>query len=205
MMRRSIFPPALRLVRLPGHGGPVLRCTGELSVSTAEALRRELALILSLGHPALILELSGCSFLDVDGILTVLRTHEQLLEEGRRLVVVTGTGRIAGFFEELGLSGVLPQFLTEAEARCALRSGSLAGGTTGSGPGVGADRSAPPVDSVSESRERALDQIRAVISTIEAMPVPDEEWRGSAGRPNGGSDEAVPLAHRVAPAGGWTC
>src|SRR5947209_2753957 len=40
-MTQTISPPALRLVRLPGEYGPILRCAGELSAATAEPLRRE--------------------------------------------------------------------------------------------------------------------------------------------------------------------
>jgi hypothetical protein len=38
MVAPSIPLPALRVVRLPGESGPILRCYGELSVATAEAL-----------------------------------------------------------------------------------------------------------------------------------------------------------------------
>src|SRR5207248_2430484 len=85
MMTPSLSPPALQLVRLPGEFGPILRCSGELSVATAEALRRELALLMPMGHPVLTLSLSGCRFLDVGGIMTILDACKRLRQEGRRL------------------------------------------------------------------------------------------------------------------------
>ena len=102
LMTLPVFPPALHLVRLPGEYGPILRCFGELSVATAEVLRRELALLLSIGHPVLTLNLSGCSVVDVDGILTVLHTYKDLRRNGARLLVVGGTGRTASMLRFFG-------------------------------------------------------------------------------------------------------
>jgi len=122
-MRRSTSPAALRLMRLPGEGGPILRCSGELTVATVEALRRELTLILSLGYPAMILNLSGCSAVDADGLLAVLQTLQRLTEEGRRLAIVTGSGPVSRLFQRMRAPEELPLFATEASARAALDGG----------------------------------------------------------------------------------
>ncbi|MBI3910054.1 MAG: STAS domain-containing protein [Armatimonadetes bacterium] len=116
-------PRALRLVRLPGEFGPILRCAGELSVASSEALRRELNLLVILGHPALTLNLSGCCFLDMEGILTILHTFKRLRQDGRRLVVVAGTERTARLLQVVGLTQILPVFPTEEAAAAALRCG----------------------------------------------------------------------------------
>src|SRR5262245_23455243 len=68
--------PALRLARLPGESGPVLRCSGELTVTTAEALRRELALLAGLGHPSLTLDVAALTRLDLYGVVTILEASE---------------------------------------------------------------------------------------------------------------------------------
>ena len=65
--------PELRLIRLPGEFGPVVRCFGELSADTVEALQKELLLLEPLGHPALTLNVSGCASLDTAGALAILR------------------------------------------------------------------------------------------------------------------------------------
>lgn len=122
-MKGTISVPALHLMRLPGDAGPILRCAGELSVATVEALRREMALMLSLGYPALILNLSGCASLDPEATMTVLQTRKELDEEGRRLAIVTGTGPVFQVFQQLGALEEFPLFATEAVAKDALRGG----------------------------------------------------------------------------------
>jgi anti-anti-sigma regulatory factor len=122
-MSAPVSPPALHLVRLPGEHGPIVRCTGELSVATVEALRRELALLEPLAHPVLTLNLAGCSSLDVEGILTILEVLQRLQEEGRRLAVVAGTGSIAQLLGEMEVDEILPVYPTEPVAALALRGG----------------------------------------------------------------------------------
>ncbi len=122
-MTLTLSPPALRLVRLPGEFGPILRCSGELSVATAEALRRELALLEPLAHPVITVDLADCSYLDVDGILTLLESLKRRREQGRRLVVVAGTGAVARLLQVVGLDWIVPVFPTEEVALLALRGG----------------------------------------------------------------------------------
>jgi anti-anti-sigma factor len=110
-------------MRLPGEFGPILRCCGELSVATQEALRREIALLEPLGHPALTLNLAGCEILDVDGILTVFESFKRLRDRGRRLVVVAGTGSVARLLEVVRLDWLVPVFASEEEAARTLRNG----------------------------------------------------------------------------------
>jgi anti-anti-sigma factor len=110
-------------VRLPGEFGPVLRCSGELSDATAEALRRELVMLEPLDHPVIIINLADCSYLDVDGILTVMESLKRRRAKGRRLVVVAGTGAVARLLHVVGLDWVVPVFPTEDVAALALRGG----------------------------------------------------------------------------------
>src|SRR5262249_53878536 len=111
--------------RLPGEFGPVLRCSGELSVATAESLRRELALLTSMGHSALTLNLEECTFLDVDGILAFLHACKELRQKGSRLILVAGGGRIARLLQFMGIERILPIFPTEEAATAAMRGGGL--------------------------------------------------------------------------------
>jgi STAS domain-containing protein len=91
---RSFAPPgALHLMRLPGEFGLIIRCSGELSLATAEALRRELGLVEGLDHPVLMLNLSRCEVVDAEGLLTVLKCYRRLRERGRRLIVAGGGAR----------------------------------------------------------------------------------------------------------------
>lgn len=113
----------LSLVRLPGEFGPIVRCAGELSVRTAEALRRELELLGARGQPAVVLNLTECGAMDTEGILTLLEAYRRLRLAGRRLVLVTGESAAARLLAGTGIDVFLPTFLTERAALTALRGG----------------------------------------------------------------------------------
>src|SRR5262245_32276676 len=108
--------PALRLVRIPGESGPILRCIGDLTAATAEALRRELTLLVGLGHPTLTINLSGCREVDIYGVATVVEASEQVRRAGRRVALVAGEGSTARLLRELRLLAVVPVYASEAEA-----------------------------------------------------------------------------------------
>jgi anti-anti-sigma factor len=99
----------------------VLRCAGELSVATVEALQRELASLTALGHPALTVNLIACSRVDLYGVVTLLEAAEQLRRAGRRLALVAGAGDTARLLSELEVTRVLPVYPTEEAANTALR------------------------------------------------------------------------------------
>ncbi len=113
--------PALSLVRFPGESGPVLRCRGALTVSTAEPLRRELLLLAPLGHRGITVDISRCSQLDVYGVLTLFELFEQLRRTGSCLALVVGGGAATRILEGLGIAGIVPLFQTEEAAAAALR------------------------------------------------------------------------------------
>lgn len=114
-------PPSLHVARLPGELGPVVRCSGELTLRTAEILNRELDLLISLGHPALILNLTGCRFIDVDGLLLILDTYRRLRETGQRLAVVAGSDPAARILHGAGVDWMFPVVPTEDSARLVLK------------------------------------------------------------------------------------
>jgi anti-anti-sigma factor len=116
----------LHLTRLPGEYGPILHCHGELTADTADVLRRELALVVPLGHPVLTLDLAGCTFVDVDGILAILHTYKGLRQRGSRLVIVAGFGRTGRLLHFMGIDRIVPFFPNEASAARALRGGVIA-------------------------------------------------------------------------------
>lgn len=113
--------PALHIARVPGRLGLIIRCSGELTVATGEALRRELDLLVGLGHPALILNLSECSAVDADGVLLILDTHNRLREQGRRFALVSGMEAAAHVFRVLGIDRLIPVFSSESAAEIALQ------------------------------------------------------------------------------------
>src|SRR5262245_60955057 len=115
-MSASTLLPTLRVVRRPGVSGPVVSCTGEMSEATAELLERELALLVTLEHPSLTVDLSGCRFADVDGMLALLEVIQRITEDGSYLVIVAGTERMARLLRVTGLDQLLPVFATYEEA-----------------------------------------------------------------------------------------
>jgi len=117
---RTDLTSQLRLVRLPGEFGPVLRCRGELTVATAEPLRRELAMLVPMNHTILTVDVSRCRQVDAGGALTILEAFVEMPPPGR-LAVVVGDGAVAQAFRELGVEGALPLFPTEAAVAMALR------------------------------------------------------------------------------------
>jgi anti-anti-sigma regulatory factor len=108
--------PALRVVRRPGEVGPILSCAGDLTVATVEILTRELEVLVALPHPVLTVDLSGCRFKDLDGMLALLKALRILGEQDRRVVLVAGTGWMACLLGVSGIDALLPVFATPEEA-----------------------------------------------------------------------------------------
>jgi anti-anti-sigma regulatory factor len=113
--------PALRVVRRPGEVGPVLSCAGDLTAATVEILARELELLVELPHPVLTVDLAGCRYKELDGMLALLKTLRQLGEKDRRVVLVAGTGWMASLVGVSGIDELLPVFPNEEEAARTLR------------------------------------------------------------------------------------
>jgi anti-anti-sigma factor len=122
-MTTQMSHPRLRLARLPGEHGPILRCSGELSAATASVLGSQLALALPAGHSVLLLNLSECNSVDVEGLLTILDAFKRLRQEGHRLVLVAGTRRLSSLLHTTGIARIVPTFPSEKVAAWALRGG----------------------------------------------------------------------------------
>jgi anti-sigma B factor antagonist len=103
-----------------------VRCSGDLSSATAAILRQELAIPLPRDSSVLTLNLSGCDFLDGEGMITLLDAFKWLRREGHRLVLVTEAGALSRLLQVTGIDRVIPTFPTEAVAAQALRGGSRA-------------------------------------------------------------------------------
>jgi anti-anti-sigma factor len=114
---------SLHLTRIPDEFGPVIRCSGELTAATLEPLRRELELLAPLEHPVLTINLTGCAFLDSNGILTLFQAFKRRSAAGRRVSVVTGDGAAARLLALVGFDRVVPTFASEEAAALALRGG----------------------------------------------------------------------------------
>jgi anti-anti-sigma regulatory factor len=100
----------LNVTRQPGELGPMLSCRGPLTVLTAEALRRELAQLIPLGHPVLTIDLTRCEAIDAYGGIALVDALQQLRERGGRLVLVAGTPASAGALRALRIAEVVPVY-----------------------------------------------------------------------------------------------
>jgi anti-anti-sigma factor len=112
---------ALQLMRYPGEFGLIIRCSGELSAATAEALQRELALLEGLDHPVLILNLSQCEVLDAGGLLTVLRAYRRQRERRHQLIIITGAQSLEEVMGIIGIEKMIRSYPTEEAAALDLR------------------------------------------------------------------------------------
>lgn len=115
----------LRLVRQPGDAGPILSVSGELTGPTAEALRQELQLLTSTGHPAVTLDLSACRLREIDALLVLLETLRQAIVEDRRVVLVVGRAGSEGPGEMerlLKLTGIEQHLVVFPSVEAATRS-----------------------------------------------------------------------------------
>jgi anti-sigma B factor antagonist len=113
---RNVPLPVLDVLRLPGEMGPILRCCGELSVTTVGDFEREFALQEPVGHRALLLDLAGCDFMDGEGILTILDCFNAQREMGCQLVIVGATGQPARLLRVTGIDQLVPVFPSEEAA-----------------------------------------------------------------------------------------
>jgi anti-anti-sigma factor len=143
--------PALWLVRLPGERGPILRCAGELSVATAEALRRELEFLVPLGHDTLTVNLTACRTVDAFGVLTLFQAFERLRRSGRHLAIVAGTAESRHLLDLLGVYRILPVYTTEEAAATAGDEGARVSG-----------------ESWEEARRNTVARWRAVYAAMES-------------------------------------
>jgi len=84
-----VYSGGLWWARLPGPHGPILRCYGTLDAGTGERFRKETMLLTSLGHRAVVLNLSHLRLTGEAGLLMLLECVRGFRRAGVRTVVVT--------------------------------------------------------------------------------------------------------------------
>lgn len=110
----------LRLVRLPGPFGPVLRCHGRLDATAAAQFRHAAALLAPLGHRAVIVNLGLLDHLDEAGWTAVIDACQMLRREGVRAVLVMDAARAEHAVSALDLERDAPIARSEEEAQTVL-------------------------------------------------------------------------------------
>ncbi|HYH53369.1 MAG TPA: STAS domain-containing protein [Solirubrobacterales bacterium] len=105
------------------HGVRTIFVRGELDLSTAPDLEGPLAQALESGEGSLLIDLSGCEFIDSTGIALIVRAWQRLDsgENGRSLVICSQNDQVRRVLEITGLELSIPVHLTRDEALAALQ------------------------------------------------------------------------------------
>lgn len=95
----------------------VAKLTGELDVATVPAVRAKLEQALVDKIPAgLILDLTDVTFMDSSGLGFLLGRYQRLAESGGAIMIAGAQGQVRRVFELSGLTKIIPQVQTLAEA-----------------------------------------------------------------------------------------
>jgi anti-sigma B factor antagonist len=90
----------LEITEQPSGATALIR--GEIDMSTVDELHGRLKPTLEKSPDRLVLDLTGVTFLDSSGLRLVMRIDAELKGDGRGLVVITGSPRVARVFELTG-------------------------------------------------------------------------------------------------------
>jgi len=133
---RSPKPGELRITRMDlDDGRCVVTVAGEMDKQTAPRLVKSLEQVGSSDAPAIIVDLTGCSFIDSSGLGALVGARKLFRASGRQLVLVASGRQILGAFELTGLdslfkiypslaTALIPikeSWLDEAERRVSIR------------------------------------------------------------------------------------
>lgn len=114
---------SLAVVRIPSPRGPIVRCQGSLTLTNAESLRRDLALLISGRHESLIVNMNEVRYLDPHGALALVEAGQEMSRAGGRLVVVAGREPAAGLMNTLGIDRELAICASEDAALALVSTG----------------------------------------------------------------------------------
>lgn len=104
----------------PLRGVPGIAVQGEIDLAVAPELQERLDAAIAGTLGALVLDLSGATFLDSTGIGLLLRARALLGRDERSLVLVCPPGRVRDVLELCGVDELFAIFATPDEARAAL-------------------------------------------------------------------------------------
>ena len=85
-----------------GNGTPVVSVAGELDLATAPAFERTLLDVTESGTAEVIVDLTGCSFLDSTGLRALVAARERLECSDRSLALVVSSPIVMRIFQITG-------------------------------------------------------------------------------------------------------
>lgn len=111
-------PPTSRLeprVRCVDESADEIRVVveGQLDLSHAPAFSAAARTAVKDGRPHVVLDLSGCTFIDSTGLGVVLDLHARVGAAGNRLTILPGGPTVERVFAVTGLRDILPFAKTE--------------------------------------------------------------------------------------------
>ena len=98
------------------NGAPVVSVLGEVDLSTVAAFARTLLGATEDGTGEVIVDLTGCSFLDSKGLGALLATKGRLKDSNRRLALVLSNPSVMRIFQIMQLDGLFEIHPTLAAA-----------------------------------------------------------------------------------------
>jgi anti-anti-sigma factor len=104
------------------HGVRTIAVRGELDLSTAPELEGPLDEVLGRDEGSVLIDLSGCEFIDSTGIALIVRAWQRLDGggNGRTLVICSQNEQVRRVLEITGLELSIPVHLTRDDAVAAL-------------------------------------------------------------------------------------
>jgi anti-sigma B factor antagonist len=108
-----------RVERQALDGVQSVSVSGELDQATAPALREALEEAVA-GSGGVLVDLSGCGFIDSSGLSLLVETQRRLAEGGRRFAVCSPRSEVRRLLELTGIDAAVGVFETCDEATAAL-------------------------------------------------------------------------------------
>ncbi|UTI66114.1 STAS domain-containing protein [Paraconexibacter antarcticus] len=99
-------PPVVRCDESPGEARVIVE--GQLDLSHEPVFSAAVQDAVDAGCPRIVLDLSGCTFIDSTGLGVVLELHELAGAAGRQLTIVPGSPAVERVFAVTGLRDTLP-------------------------------------------------------------------------------------------------
>jgi len=105
----------------PQDGGVrVLSVAGELDAATAPQLSEAMDAVIDSDSPAILLDLSDCSFIDSTGLGVVVSGRSRVLEQGRRFELCCAGAQAKRILEITGLDDAFGLYETRDDALASL-------------------------------------------------------------------------------------
>ena len=102
------------------NGTPVVRVMGEVDLATAPALEEALLGVCDDRMGAVIVDLTGCTFLDSSGIRALLGTRDRLERSNRRLALALSTPAVLRVLQITGLDELFEIYHSVGDASTAI-------------------------------------------------------------------------------------